>query len=110
MGLSSWHLVRDRKGKGRAYPESGVAPDLTPMPPNEHSHIGQAHAFPRHVLPADATEGLEDFGDILRGNAPSVVAHRKDRDVGVAFTRDDDLPRAVGIEIGYGIRQEIPHD
>ena len=60
------------------------------MAPHEHAHIGQAHAFPGHILPADTAEGLKDFGDILRGNAPPVIADLHHRDVGPAFTRDDD--------------------
>ena len=61
------------------------------MPPHEHLHVGQAHAFPWHVLPADAAKRLEDFGNILCGNASPIVAHRKDGDVGMTFARDDDL-------------------
>ena len=80
------------------------------MSPHEHAHIGQAHAFPRHVLAADTAEGLKDFGDIVRGNAPSVVTHRKDRDVGMALARDDNLARAAGYEVGHSVGQEIPHD
>ena len=80
------------------------------MPPYEHLHIGQAHAFPRHVLPAHAAEGLKDFGDILCGNTTPIVADSKDGDLGLACTRDDDLAGAVGFKVGHGIRQEIPHD
>src|SRR5215510_13149405 len=90
MGCSFWALVRNGEGKRCAHPERGVAPDLASMAPHEHAHIGQAHAFPWHVLLANTAEGLKDFGDIVRGNAPSVVAHCKDRDLGLAFPGDDD--------------------
>src|SRR2546428_11091628 len=100
MRPSSRALRRNSEGQRRAHPQRGVAPDVAPMPPHEHLHIGQAHAFPRYVLPADTAEWLEDFGDIFRGNAPPVVAYMQHRDIGTAFRRDADLARAAGFEGG----------
>ncbi len=80
------------------------------MPPHQHLHIGQSHPFPRYVLPTSAAEGLEDFGEILCGNATPVVADMQYRHVRMAFAGDDDLAGAARFEVGDGIRQEIPHD
>src|SRR5207248_11434047 len=101
--LSFCELMGNGKGKCGAHPQRGMAPDLAPMPPHEHLHIGQAHAFPWHVLPANAAEGLEDFEDILSGNATSVIAHLQHGDVGTTFACHDDLTGAVGVEVGHGI-------
>src|SRR6266540_1375893 len=99
--LSSHELMCHSEGQCRAPPQRGVTPDVAPMPPHEHLHIGQAHTFPWHVLRADTTERLEDFGNIVRGNTPPVVADMKHGDLRTAFGRDHDLPRAAGVEVGY---------
>jgi hypothetical protein len=69
------------------------------MPLHEHLHIGQVHAFPRHVLLPSAAKRLEDFGDILCGNAAPVIADMQHGDVGTAFACHDDLAGAVGITV-----------
>src|SRR5215468_149701 len=109
MDLSSYVLMRNSEGKRRTHPEGGVAPDVAPMPPHERLYVCETHAFARHVLGADAAEQLEDFGDIVRGNAPPVVAHVKHGGFGTPLSRHDDLAGAAGCEVGDGISQEIAH-
>jgi hypothetical protein len=70
-------------------------------------HIGQPHAFSRHVLLTDAAKRLKDFGHILCRNAAAVILHMERRVRQTALRRDDHLARATGLQIIDGIAQEI---
>ena len=86
--------MRNREGKRRPDPERRAAANIARMAAHQGLHIGQPHAFARHVLLADAAKRLKDFGNIRCRNAAAVVLHMERRVRRTALRRDDHLARA----------------